>query len=75
MPDVSSGATSKGTDQTRGLAGEIIYPLVDIFGFTASRYSDLADAVFSTEVAYIKDAPYQFQAKTPTMLSSTSHRV
>ena len=69
MPDVSSGATSKGTDQTRGLAGEIIYPLVDIFGFTASRYSDLADAVFSTEVAYIKDAPYQFQAKTPTMLS------
>ncbi|MNZ47026.1 hypothetical protein D3C78_647280 [compost metagenome] len=68
-PDLPSGAVTQGTDQTRGVAGEIIYPIVDIFGFTASRYSDWADAVFSTEMAYIKDAPYQFEAATPTLLS------
>lgn len=69
MPDTPSGATTVGTDQTRGVAGEIIYPIVNIFGLTASRYSDWADAVFSTEMAYIKDAPYQINLATPTMLS------
>lgn len=69
QPNVPSGATTKGTDQTRGVAGEIIYPIVDIFGFTASRYSDWADAVLSTEVGYIKDAPYQVDSSTPTLLS------
>ena len=39
--------------------GEVIYPKVDVYGFTASGYSTEADAVFSTEWAYIKDAPYQ----------------
>ncbi|MDX1296813.1 MAG: DUF1302 family protein [Pseudomonas sp.] len=69
MPDVASGAETTDGDQTRGLAGEIIYPIVDVFGLTASRYSEFADAVFSTEMAFIKDAPYQFEASTPTLLS------
>ncbi|MFC5697122.1 DUF1302 family protein [Pseudomonas sp. GCM10022186] len=68
-PDLPSGAVTRGTDQTRGVAGEVIYPIVDIFGLTASRYSEWADAVFSTEVAYIKDAPYQIELATPTLLS------
>ncbi|RJG13636.1 LysR family transcriptional regulator [Pseudomonas cavernicola] len=69
LPNVPSGAETQGTDQTRGLAGEVIYPIVDIFGVTASRYSDWTDAVFSTEIAYIKDAPYQIELPTPTLLS------
>jgi hypothetical protein len=69
QPNTPSGATTHGTDQTLGVAGEIIYPIVNIFGLTASRYSDLTDSVFSTEFAYIKDAPYQFQASTPTLIS------
>lgn len=69
MPNTPSGATTHGTDQTRGVAGEIIYPIVNIFGFTASRYFGWADAVFSTEMAYIKDAPYQIELPTPTPLS------
>ncbi|MCY1420538.1 hypothetical protein D9M71_361630 [compost metagenome] len=69
LPDVPSGAETHGTDKTRGAAGEIIYPMVDIFGFTASGYSEWADAVFSTETAYIKDAPYNFQAEVPTLIS------
>ncbi|HEY6612232.1 MAG TPA: DUF1302 family protein, partial [Pseudomonas sp.] len=35
----------------------------------ASRYSGWADAVFSTEMAYIKDAPYQILQSPPTLLS------
>ncbi|WP_044874021.1 DUF1302 family protein [Pseudomonas sp. LFM046] len=69
LPNVPSGAETHGTDQTRGVAGEVIYPIVDIFGFTASGYSDAADAVFSTEMAYIKDAPYQITLDNPTVLS------
>lgn len=55
-----SGATTLGAADTKGIAGELIYPTIDVFGATASGYSDVADAVFSTEIAYIKDAPYQF---------------
>lgn len=69
QPNTPSGAVTRGTDQTRGVAGEVIYPIVDIFGFSASRYSELADAVLSTEVAYIKDAPYQIELSTPTLIS------
>lgn len=69
QPNTPSGAVTHGTDKTRGVAGEIIYPIVDIFGFSASRYSGLADAVFSTEFAYIKDAPYQIELSTPTAIS------
>jgi hypothetical protein len=69
LPDVPSGAVTHGVSQTLGPAGEIIYPLVDIYGFTASRYAAWADAVFSTEVAYIKDAPYQITLPTSTALT------
>jgi hypothetical protein len=69
QPNTPSGAVTHGTERTRGVAGEIIYPIVDIFGFSASRYSGLADAVFSTEFAYIKDAPYQIELSTPTAIS------
>lgn len=69
LPNDPSGAQTTDGPTTRGLAGEIIYPIVDVFGATASRYSSLADAVFSTELAYIKDAPYNFQAQTPTLIS------
>ena len=60
LPQVSSGVTTLGATDTIGAAGELIYPTIDVFGATASGYSEVADAVFSTEVAYIKDAPYQF---------------
>uniref|UniRef100_Q47GD1 Probable regulatory protein, LysR n=1 Tax=Dechloromonas aromatica (strain RCB) TaxID=159087 RepID=Q47GD1_DECAR len=57
--------------QQGAIFGEIIYPLVDVFGATASGYADWADAVFSTEVAYIKDAPYQFNNFPNNSLAST----
>lgn len=44
----------------RGIAGEVVYPKVDLFGLTASSYSAAADAVFSAEVAYIRDFAYNF---------------
>ncbi|HJW25884.1 MAG TPA: DUF1302 family protein [Rhodocyclaceae bacterium] len=43
-----------------GVAGEVVYPKVDMFGVTASGYSATADAVFSTEVAYVRDFAYNF---------------
>lgn len=69
LPGVPSGAQTVGRTDTIGLAGDIIYPIVDLVGFTASGYSPLADAVFSTEVAYIKDAPYQILSNPPTLIS------
>ena len=57
--------------QQGAVFGEVIYPLVDVFGATASGYADWADAVFSTEVAYIKDAPYQFNNFPNNSLAST----
>jgi hypothetical protein len=49
----------KGTTP-KGLAGEVIYPEIDMFGLTASGYSSTADAVFSTEVAYIRDYAFNY---------------
>lgn len=37
---------------------ELIFPIIDILGFTASGYSTTADAVFSTELAFAFDKPY-----------------
>ena len=45
--------------QPGAIFGEVIYPKVDVYGFTLAGYSPAADAVFSTEWAYVKDAPYQ----------------
>lgn len=38
--------------------GELIFPFVDVFGVTANRYVESVDAVFSAELSYIPDAPY-----------------
>jgi hypothetical protein len=64
-----SGAAPVGSSVAAGPAGEIIYPLVNVFGATASRYSDMADAVFSAEVAYIKNAPFNYAAASPSLMS------
>lgn len=57
---IPSGATPfKGSTPT-GIAGEVIYPKIDLFGLTASGYSATMDAVFSTEVAYIRDYAYNY---------------
>ncbi|WP_300443518.1 DUF1302 family protein [Zoogloea sp.] len=61
LPTTPSGAATLGRPDSLGVAGDLIYPTVDVFGATASGYAGWADAVFSTEVALIKDAPYQFQ--------------
>lgn len=39
-------------------AGEFIYPYIDVFGVTANNYFAGPDLVFSTELAYIPNAPY-----------------
>lgn len=61
MPGTSPVETL-GRADTTGLFGDVIYPRVDVFGFTGSGYSKLADAVFSTEVAFIEDLPYQISS-------------
>jgi len=38
--------------------GELIFPVIDVFGITANRYLDSLDAVFSVEASYIPDATY-----------------
>lgn len=40
--------------------GEVIYPMVDVFGFTLNGYARTGDFVWSTELAYMKDAPFNF---------------
>lgn len=59
-PGVFAVPSTLGRSNTLGMFGDIIYPIVDVFGITATGYSPVADAVFSSELAYIKDAPYQF---------------
>lgn len=39
-------------------AGEFIYPYIDVFGITANNYFAGPDLVFSAELAYIPNAPY-----------------
>lgn len=38
--------------------GELIFPYIDTFGVTANRYVESVDAVFSAELSYIPDSPY-----------------
>lgn len=40
------------------IAGELIFPRIDVFGVTANRYVESIDSVFSTEISYIPNAPY-----------------
>lgn len=55
-----SGSTPFNGSTPIGVAGEVIYPKIDLFGVTASGYSAAADAVFSTEVSYIRDYAYNY---------------
>ena len=55
-----SGSTTFNGTTPIGLAGEIIYPKIELYGLTASGYSAPADAVFSTEVSYIKGYAYNY---------------
>lgn len=68
-PGNCGNVTTIGRGDTNGVFGDVVYPLVDVYGFTASGYASWADAVFSTEVAYIKDAPYQILLPTPSFAS------
>lgn len=40
------------------IAGELIFPRINVFGVTANRYIEGIDSVFSTELSYIPDSPY-----------------
>ncbi|MCK8514940.1 LysR family transcriptional regulator [Methylonatrum kenyense] len=52
----------KGRVGNVGAAGSFIFPIVDTIGATASGYAAWADAVFSTEIAYTFDKPYNFSS-------------
>lgn len=47
-----------GMGDLKGLWGSLYFPKLSTYGFTASAYVEPVDAVFSTEVAYTKDKPY-----------------
>lgn len=57
---IPSGSTPFNGSTPIGVAGEVIYPKIDLFGVTASGYSAAVDAVFSAEAAYIRDFAYNF---------------
>lgn len=40
------------------IAGELIFPRINVFGVTANRYVESIDSVLSTEISYIPDSPY-----------------
>lgn len=48
----------KGVFASNGIAGEVIFPMIDVLGFTLNGYSGSGDFVWSTEFAYIDDAPF-----------------
>ncbi|MEQ9010596.1 DUF1302 family protein [Algiphilus sp.] len=50
-------APFKGDGPDNGFAS-LIFPIIDVVGFTASGYSTKMDAVFSTEIAYAMDKPF-----------------
>lgn len=55
-----SNMTPFQTATTKGVLGEVIYPKIDVFGATLSAYAESVDAVFSSEVALLKDYAYNF---------------
>ena len=57
---IPSGSTPFQGTTPVGVAGEVIYPKIDMFGVAASGYSAAADAVFSAEVAYVRDYAYNY---------------
>ena len=40
------------------IAGELIFPRIDVFGLTANRYVEAIDSVISAELSYIPNSPY-----------------
>lgn len=54
------GSAYKGvyTSDQATTIGEVIYPMVDVLGFTLNGYSATGDFVWSTEFAYVKDMPF-----------------
>jgi len=62
-PEIEKGAY-KGVYQGGATeAGEFIFPEVDIFGVTANNYFAGPDLVFSAELAYTPNAPYNVGIK------------
>jgi len=57
-PEIEQGAYGGVYQGGPTEAGEFIYPEIDIFGLTANNYFAGPDLVFSTELAYIPNAPY-----------------
>lgn len=49
-----------------GFGGSFIFPIVDTIGATASGYAAWADAVFSTEIAYTFDKPFNYSSARGT---------
>jgi len=69
LPGVPSGSQPFQGVRPIGLAGEIIYPKLDLFGLTASGYSAAVDAVFSVEAAYIRDFTFNYGYSSPLSLA------
>ncbi len=62
-PVVNPSAAIGGTPYKaapKGLLGDFIYPEIDVYGATVSGYSGALDAVFSTEVVYNRDVPFNY---------------
>ncbi len=55
---VFNSATNPYKQAPVGLLGDTIYPFIDIVGVTGNTYAKWADAVFSTEIAYTFNKPY-----------------
>lgn len=55
---IPTGAVPFDGKAPSGIAGEVLYPEISLFGLTASGYSGWADAVFSGEMAFIRDFAY-----------------
>ncbi len=60
-PVVNTAIGTAWKDAPTGPLGSFIFPQIDVYGLTASyAAAPPIDAVFSTEVAYINDMPYNF---------------
>ena len=55
---VINSASNPYKQQPIGLLGDTIFPFVNIIGLTGNTYAKWADAVFSTEIGYTFDKPY-----------------
>lgn len=55
---VANSASHPYQKAPKGSLFDLIHPRIDVFGATASGYSETLDAVLSAEVAYTKDQPF-----------------